>query len=291
MPSDAETDKQTEEEREQEQAALRAQKEREESQENRARDAELDAARSKAALEESRRALERVGAGASQPTGLSEDQWRQVEAENPGRTREEILVEARKIRSIADATVAPLLSEVKEAKDRAARAEARAEATEKRHGVRETERAFYEKNPALKAHAKDVEDFLKTYPDHDLADSETVARRLLLAVDVVKGRVKEKITTRRGRAEDSDRLEISSREKTGVSEPEEEVPFDPEDLPRGAARLMEDIHSGFVEELRNPEETKKYWAQHRRADAKGERGVVLDTVKEDRELALRRSRA
>ncbi len=251
-------------------AAETARREREERQEARVRELELENARNASALEESRRHREEPV-----PTGPSEAQWQDLEAQNPGKTRAEIQAEANKMAAIADARLKPLTDRATAAEERAAKADERAARLEARRSLDKVEDRFYKENAALEPHKSDVEAFLNEFPDQDKVDAKTYEKRLKLAADYVKGKVKSlRSEPRRG--------EFSSRsvdhEEGDEREGEFDGRFDPKGTGgnRGAISLMEGVAASFGRDTKH-EDSVDVWKKSRDEE---DRGVSIDSSEE-----------
>ncbi len=234
-----ETDEQREDREKQDEIREKERQDREDALAEKARNEELRAARAESALEEARRRpVESVA-----PAGPTEVQWQELEAQNPGRSRQEIQAEANKMAAIADARLRPLSEKAAAAEERAKAAEERAARLEGRRSLDKIEDSFYKKNPALESHRKDVEDFMAEFPDNDRIDAKTYEKRLGLAADYTRGKVRNmRSEPRRG--------EFSSRqvESDGDDERDERSGrFDPKGTGgnRGAIALMEGVMDSY----------------------------------------------
>lgn len=257
---------------EQETAAEKARQEREEALEAKTRDLELKAARAESALEEARRHREIENAA---PTGPTEAQWQDIEAQNPGKTRAEIQAEANKMAAIADARLKPITERASAAEERAAKAEERASRLESRRMLDKVEDRFYKDNSALEPHKAEVEAFLGEFPDADKVDGKTYEKRLKMAGDYVRGKVKTlRSEPRRG--------EFSSRSVDGDEREEREGEFDGRFDPkgtggnRGAIALMEGVAASFGRETKH-EDSVEVWKKSRDEE---DRGVSIDSAEE-----------
>lgn len=266
-----ETNEQITEREEQEKAAEAKRQEREEAMEKRARDAELAAARAESALEEARRRPEVHDA----PTGPSEEQWQRLEAENPGKTRFEIQAEANKMAAITDARLKPLSDRTQAAEERAAKAEERASRLEGRRALDKVEDAFYKKNGALEAHKADVEAFLAEFPD--TTDAKTYEKRLNLASDYVRGKVKT-LRSEPRRGEFSSRQNEHDDQEDDARNDDFDGRFDPKGTGgnRGAIALMEGVVSNFGKDTKH-EDSVDVWKKSRDEE---DRGVQIDSSEE-----------
>lgn len=258
--------------REEQEAAETARREREEAAEQKARDNELRAARAESALEEARR---HVPNETAIPAGPSEQQWQELEAQNPGKTRQEIQAEANKMAAIADARMKPFSERATAAEDRAAKAEERAARLEARRSLDKVEDKFYKTNPALEPHKAEVEAFLAEFPDQDKVDSKTYEKRLTLAANYVKGTVKTlRSETRRG--------EFSSRSVENDDNDDRAGEFDGRFDPkgtggnRGAIQLMETVAANFGRDTKH-EDSVEVWKKSRDEE---DRGVQIDSTEE-----------
>ncbi len=255
-------------------AAETARREREEASETRAREQELRAARAESALEEARRHREIENAA---PAGPTEDQWQSLEAmpENAGKTRQQIQAEANKMAAIADARMKPLNERASAAEERAAKAEERAARLESRRSLDKVEDRFYKDNAVLEPHKAEVEAFLAEFPDADKVDGKTYEKRLKMAGDYVRGKVKTlRSEPRRG--------EFSSRQVEGDEREERDGEFDGRFDPkgtggnRGAIQLMEGVAASFGRDTKH-EDSVEVWKKSRDEE---DRGVSIDSSEE-----------
>jgi len=253
---------------EREEAAEKARIEKEEAAAAKTRELELKAARAESALEEARRFR-------SEPVvvGPTEAQWLELEAQNPGSTRQEIQAEANKIAAIADARMKPINDRASAAEERAAKAEERAARLEARRGLDKVEDSFYKKNPTLEPHKAEVEAFLSEFPE--TTDPKTLEKRLGLASDYVRGKVKTlRSEPRRGefssRSVESEDGEDRGSEFSGQ--------FDPKGTGgnRGAIALMETVIDEYGRDVNHEDSVDmvKKWS-----DDEG-RGVEIDSKEE-----------
>lgn len=273
-----ETDEQRETREKDETAAADARAERNKELESQAVEERVKRERAEAALDEARRSSAAAASAAAQPQNpsMSESQWQELERQNPGKTRDEIFYEAQKIASIADARLRPVLDEAKAARESAAEAKRELASLKSRKGLDSVESDFYEKNPALRAHRSAVEEVLSTYPDRDSVDAATHQKRLALAQDVVKGRIKETMgkTSRRNEDVGSRRLEGGDSDETSDDNYSD---FDPKGTGNeGAAHLMRKVHQSFGDEARF-DDSVEVWKKSQ--DEEG-RGVSISS-KED----------
>lgn len=257
---------------EQEAAVEKARQEREEASEARAREQELRAARAESALEEARRHREIETAV---PSGPTEEQWQQLESQNPGRSRAEIQAEANKMAAIADARLKPITERATAAEERAAKAEERASRLEARRTLDKVEDRFYKQNAALEPHKSEVEAFLNEFPDQDKVDAKTYEKRLTLAADYVKGKVKSLRSEPRRGEFTSRSVESDEREER---EGEFDGRFDPKGTGgnRGAIALMEGVAASFGRETKH-EDSVDVWKKSRDEE---DRGVSIDSSEE-----------
>lgn len=256
---------------EQEESSRVAEQERVAALEAKARAEELRAAKAEAALDEARRVKPQETTN-SQPQ-ITEEQWQQAETRT-GKTRDQIIADANLQQGMINSALKPVLDEVKSAREEARAAKAETASIKARRGLDTVESDFYEKNPALKGHKKDVDDFLATYPDNGSVDGETLKKRLAVAQDVVKGRVKDNMNTRK-RTNGSARLETSRADPFEDESEDEEGSFDPTGLDgqKGARYLMEGVAANPGGRLSRGEDTVKEFKKFR--DSEG-RGVVID---------------
>lgn len=257
--------------REEREAEEQKRQEREDAREARLRELELENARNASALEESRRHVSAEPAAA----GPTEDQWQALEAQNPGKTRAEIQAEANKMAAIADARLKPINDRASAAEERAAKAEERATRLEARRSLDKVEDRFYKDNAALEPHKAEVEAFLNEFPDQDKVDAKTYEKRLKLAADYVKGKVKTlRSEPRRG--------EFSSRSVEHDEREERDGEFDGRFDPkgtggnRGAVQLMESVVENFGRDVKH-EDSVEVWKKSRDEE---DRGVSIDSSEE-----------
>lgn len=251
-------------------AADKARQDREDALNEKLRAEELKAARAESALEEARRRPV-----SDQPSGPSESQWQQLERENPGRTREEIQNEANKIAAITDARLRPLSDRAQAAEDRATKAEERASRIESRHSIDKVESRFYKDNAALEPHKKEVEAFLAEFPDTQ--DAKTYEKRLGLAADYVRGKVKTLRSEPRRGEFSSRQVESDDRDdRRGESEFDGRVDARGLGGNRGALSLVENVAESFGRDTKH-EDSLKVWKES--LDDEG-RGVQIDSREE-----------
>lgn len=264
-----ETDDQRAEREEKENAAEASRLSREKALEDKSRADELRAAKAEAALEESRRR----GPDANSQPVITEEQWRQAE-ERTGKTRDQIIADANLQQGMISSALKPVLDEVRSAREEARAAKEETARIKARKGLDSIESDFYKNNRALEGHKGAVQDVLDSYPDKDSVDPETYKKRLELARDVVKGRVKETMTTRRRTETGSARLDGGDREERVNSDDEESDQLDPRGLPnKGARVLMEGVLERPGGRLTRGEDTHKDYKRFR--DEEG-RGVRID---------------
>lgn len=247
--------------------------ERESALEARLKTEELARARAESALEESRRSVSSRSNDQQQiqPT-VSDDQWRQME-EQTGLTRQQIQANAQIMNALTDAKVKPLTERAERAEQEFAKAKAEIESVKSRRSLDSVEASFYDKNPLLKNHRKDVDEFLSEFPDNDKVDAKTLEKRLVLAQDVVRGRIKSMRDTGRGEYR-SNRIEGASSDD--ISEEHEER-FNPVGTGNEhAAYLVSKVQASFGRGLRH-EDSVDVWK--RSLDAEG-RGVEISSEEE-----------
>lgn len=268
--------------REESEAMEAKRREKEEADEQRARDLELRAARAESALEEARRRPEDAA-----PVGPTESQWQDLEDQNPGKTRQEIQAEANKMAAIADARLKPINDRASAAEERAAKAEERAARLEARRGLDKVEDRFYKDNGALEPHKAEVEAFLAEFPDADKVDGKTYEKRLRMAGDYVRGKVKTlRSEPRRG--------EFSSRSVEGDEREERDGEFDGRFDPkgtggnRGAVQLMESVLDSFGRDTKH-EDSVEVWKKSRDEEDRGVQIDSADEVKHARRVLARGS--
>lgn len=250
-------------------AADKARQDREDALNEKLRAEELKAARAESALEEARRRPV-----SDTPVGPSESQWQQLERENPGRTREEIQNEANKIAAITDARLRPLNDRTQAAEDRAAKAEERAARIESRHSIDKVESRFYKDNAALEPHKKEVEAFLAEFPDTQ--DAKTYEKRLGLAADYVRGKVKSLRSEPRRGEFSSRQVESDDRDDRRSEEFDGRVDARGLGGNRGALSLVENVAESFGRDTKH-EDSVKVWKES--LDDEG-RGVQIDSREE-----------
>lgn len=253
-------------EREKEEARVRKEEERD----AKLRELELANARAESALEEARRRPESAA-----PTGPTEAQWQDLEAANPGKTRAEIQAEANKMAAMADARLAPMRQELQDARDLARKAQERTDRLESRRSLDKVEDRFYKDNAPLEPHKAEVEAFLAEFPDADKVEAKVYEKRLKMAGDYVRGKVKTlRSEPRRG--------EFSSRQVEGEEREDREGEysgrFDPKGTGgnRGAIALMETVADSFGRDTKH-EDSVEVWKKSRDEE---DRGVQIDSAEE-----------
>lgn len=267
-----ESDEQRTAREEKEQEAVDAEAQRVSDLEEKSRQNELKAAKAEAALDEARRRPEVTNSNVAPQ--ISEEQWQAAE-QRTGKTRDQIIADANLQQGMINSALKPVLDEVKSAREEARAAKEETAKIKARKGLDSVESDFYKKNPALEGHKGAVQDFLDTYPDKDSVDGDTYKKRLELARDVVKGRVKENMNTRR-RTEGSSRIEGGDQDDhdSRGTEDEESDRLDPRGLPnKGARLLMESVMEKPGGRLNRGEDTIKDFKKFR--DDEG-RGVQID---------------
>lgn len=242
--------------------------------EKRANAAEVAKARAEGEAE----ALKRTPAAAN--VQWDDARW-EAEGAQRGMTGQQMKATAELSAGIAQEATKGARAEAEEAKREAREAKAEMAKLKASKGSESVTSAFYEKNPAIKAHRATVEEFLDTYPDKDTVDGATLQKRLALAQDFVKGRVKETMRNNKPGQTGSSRLEgadeFNSREERG----EELGEFDPKGTGnKGAAYLMAGVHQSFGQDLLH-DDTVDVWKKS--LDEEG-RGVAISSS-EDVELA------
>ncbi len=260
--------------REERESAEKARQEKEEAREARIHELELESARNASALEESRRHRETEN---QPPAGPSEDQWQALEAmpENAGKTRQQIQAEANRMAAIADARMKPLNERASAAEERAAKAEERASRLEARRSLDKVEDRFYKENGALEPHKSEVEAFLAEFPDADKVDGKTYEKRLKMAGDYVRGKVKTLRSEPRRGEFTSRSVEHDEREER---DGEFDGRFDPKGTGgnRGAVQLMESVVDNFGKDVKH-EDSVEVWKKSRDEE---DRGVSIDSAEE-----------
>lgn len=240
--------------------AEQARKDREAATEARARELELKAVAAESALAEARRQREPVA-----QQGVSEEQWQQMESET-GKTRQQIAADAKLMSSLVDIQTKPLRDKAEEAEKRARAAEEKSARIESRRNADSVKDSFYEKNVALKGHKKDVDEFLAEFPDSDNVDAKTLEKRLGLAVNFVKGKIKEGKTVSNEKTRSS-RLESSDETKTE----DEVIEFDARGTENeGQEYLMRRVLRDIGKDVRDPESIK-HWKEGQDPEGKGVR--------------------
>lgn len=259
-------------------AAERAREERLAAADKARQDAEIKAARAEGELEASKRQIP-----TQTNTAWTDEQW-ESEGAKRGMTGQQMRATAEIAAGISGHNAAQTKAEIEEARKEAREAKAEAAKLRANKGIESVASDFYDKNPALKAHRNTVNEFLDTYPDKDTVDGATLQKRLSLAADFVKGRVKEKIVARNPGQSGSSRLEGGDeREHSG----DEIGEFDPKGTGnQGAAYLMAGIHGSFGQDLRDPESLNVWKAS---LDEEG-RGVSVSSSEDVENARLMRSR-
>lgn len=237
--------------------------------------AQIDAATARGESEALKRGLTKPEA----PVQWTDEQW-EVEAAKYGTTGAALKAQVEISKAVAGHAMKPLQEEAAAARREAQ--EAREETNRlKTSKTRESaEAAFYKKNPALESHRDMVDDFMNSYPDADKIDAKTYEKRLSFAVDMVKGKVKETMRTRRPGDTGSNRLEVGEDERR--RDEEENLDFDPRGTGNeGAATLMRGVMSNLGGRLRH-EDSKEVWKKCRDEE---DRGVSIGM---DEDIALAR---
>lgn len=259
--------------REEENKAEEARKAEIEAAKKEAEQARIEAATAKGEAEALRRGMTKV----DPPIQWTDEQW-EAEAAKHGTTGAALKAQVEISKAVSIEALKPLKEEAAAARKEAQEAR---EETNRLRASRTRENAesnFYKKNPALEAHKNLVDEFMSSYPDADTIDSKTYEKRLSFAVDIVKGKVKENMRTKKPSETGSSRLEVDDREETRGEESSE---FDPRGTGNeGAAYLMAKIHSGFGQGLKH-EDSIEVWKKYRDDE---DRGVSI-SMDEDKELA------
>lgn len=252
---------------EQREARIQAEREKQEALEAKLRSEEIARAKAEAALEESRRGRETN----SIPT-VTEEQWQQMENET-GKTRQQIQADAKLQAALVENMTKPLKEELRQTREEAARAKAEAAEIKSRQKLEKVETEFYKKNSALSTHKDLVDEFLNEFPDKDKIDQKTYEKRLSMAAEYVKGKVKDIRTERKATMEKeegtfrSGRIERQEEEtdtNTGVNDEE----FDPTGTgSESAAYLVGRIHKNLGKDVKP--ETVRVWKESLDAEGKG----------------------
>lgn len=206
-----------------------------------ARQAKLQAAKAEGAAEALKLGLNKEPV----QTAWTDEQW-EMEGQKNGMTGQQLKASVLVAKSVADASLKPIKDEAEAAKREAREAREELKRLRERKNVDSIEEDFYDKNPALKNHRKEVKEFLSTYPDNDSIDEKTLAKRLELATKYVKGTVKENMRTSKTSESGSSRMEVDEGRES------EDMEFDPKGTGNeGAARLMYDVHRSFGTKLKH----------------------------------------
>lgn len=241
------------------------------------RQAQLEAAAAKGEAEALRR-----GVGPTQQPQWTDDQW-ENEGAKRGMTGQQFKAAAELAAGITNHKAQELQAEINSAKQAAAEAKAETAKLRTQKGRGDVEADFFDKNPGLKAHRKHVDEFLQSYPDHENVDGDTLKKRLALATDIVKGRVKENMRTSKPGETGSSRFEGSDEREERETSPDAPREFDPRGTGNlGAAQLMERVNHNFGRDLRH-EDSIDVWKKS--LDEEG-RGVSMSM---DEDLARARA--
>lgn len=249
---------------------------------------EADVARAKAEGEAA--ALRSQGQGQQQQQqAWTEEQWA-AEAARREMTVPQLKSQVEIAKGIADISLAPLKSELEEARKAAREAKEESARLKSGKASEDARRQFYKENPAYSRHQEKVEEFLSAFPDAETAAPEVLKKRLDMAKNYVKGQVKEKFPVERqdGRT-GSGRLEFNEREEHRGRHGEEEEPeeFDATGIENeGGADLMRRVHRGFGKDV--SEETMKAWKSGQTSDGKGVGIGVDEDVQRARDVMKRR---
>ncbi len=145
---------------------------------------------------------------------------------------------------------------------------------EGRRALDKVEDAFYKKNGALEPHRADVEAFLAEFPE--TTDAKTLEKRLNLASDYVRGKVKT-LRSEPRRGEFSSR-QVESDDNDDERDDETSGRFDPKGTGgnRGAITLMEGVVANFGRDTKH-EDSVEVWKKSRDEE---DRGVQIDSTDE-----------
>ncbi len=260
-----ETDEERES-REEREAAETARQEELETARREKHDSDLARAKAEGEAEALRRGI------TAQPTGpqpLTEAQWQVLEQQNPGRSREDIMGEARRMAEMADARMQPMLGRLEQAEKEAREAKEEARKLKGRKTLDSVQDQFFKDNVGFAGHRDKVDEFLSAFPDAEEIGPDVLKKRLDMARDYVKGRVKEKITMgRQGNESGSGRMELDEENDRRRGR-DEDQPFNPSGTGNdGARRLMESVHSSFGNEVSDPESVE-VWKKSRDEEDRG----------------------
>lgn len=193
----------------------------------------------------------------------TDDQW-EAEAQKHGTTGAALRAQVEIAKTVSGSMLAPLREETERAKKEAAEAREEISRLKSRKSLDSVESGFYDKNPALKSHRKEVDEFLASYPDADTVDSKTLEKRLSMAQNMVKGKVKENMRTNKG-GDSTGRIEGGDERE----ENSDDFEFDPKGTGNeGAAHLMSRVHSNFGQNLKH-EDSVEVWKKCRDEEGRG----------------------
>lgn len=237
--------------------------------------AELEAAAAKGEAE----ALKR-NTTVTQQAEWSDEQW-ENEAQKYGWTGQQLKTQIAIAKQAAELTAKPFKEEAERARKELSETREEINRLKSRKSVESVEAEFYEKNPALKAHRKHVDEVLSTYSDSDKVDGDTLKKRLAIAADVVKGRVKETMRNNRG-GDSSGRMEGSDEETA-----DGEFTFDPKGTGNeGAAHLMAKVNANFGQGLKH-EDSVDVWKKSVDDEGRGVSISMDEDISIAREIAKR----
>lgn len=232
-----------------ERAALEAKREEEmDSLREEKKQAELKAAKAEGEAEAMKRNLSQP----AQAPQWTDEQWDR-EGEKYGKTGQQLKADVMLAKGIADASMRPLQEAAEEAKREAKEAREELKRIKEGKSSDKIKQEFLDKNPAIRLHNKEVDEFLSTYPDSDSVNGDALKKRLDLAAKYVKGTVKEMRTSRPSES-GSTRMEVGE-EEGGGDNPE----FDPKGTGNdGAAHLMRKVNDNFGKGLRHSDSIDVY---------------------------------
>lgn len=239
--------------------------------------ADLEAATAKGEAEALRRGSSQQAAPA-----WTDEQW-EAEGQKRGMTGQAYRSMAELAGGISEFKSKQLQEEIAEAKREAKEAREETARLKSRKSLDSIESDFYDKNPALKAHRKDVEEFLSSYPDADNVSGDALKKRLTLASNFVKGKVKETMRTNKKGEDGSSRFEESEQETRDGDIGE----FDPKGTGNeGAAQLMRKVHSNFGGNLKH-EDSVEVWKKCQDDEGRGVSIGIEEDIAMAREISKR----
>lgn len=174
------------------------------------------------------------------PTQLSAEQWTQFE-EQTGMTKQQLMAMDAIGRQHADAAKKDFDAKVRQAEERAARAEQELNGFKNERGTDSAKRKFYADKPALARYETEINDFLADFPAEMKSDPEKLKGLLVKAETYIKGKLGDKFM-RGNDTKGSARFNRGGDDyKDG--DDAEETTVDTSGLPGQSKRLVENLHS------------------------------------------------